>query len=246
MERKNIKMVVTDLDNTILSADKQINEKTTEEFKNIKSKGILLVVATARSIKMAGKYTDKLQPDFILSSDGAIIGEKDRIIASKLLSVEQTNRIMQMLNGDSIKRISVVTRNDEYNNFGGKMYPNYFNEGAAKIICEVTTEKKAEELLLNSRDCAVSRYTGELWIRFANKRVSKKNALRILADFNHISMENIMCFGDDWNDREMIEECGIGVAVSNAIDSVKEIADVVVENSNNDGVANYLKKYFGE
>lgn len=241
---QKIKMIVTDLDHTILNDEKKIDKKTIKEFERMKEKGILTAVATARSSEMAGKYISIIKPDFVLSCDGAIVEDKERTINSKLLSKEQTNRIMQLIRDGNIRKISVVTKNNEYNNFGGNSIPNYFKEGAAKIICEVMTEEKFRDLLWKLKDCAVARYRDELWVRFANKNVSKKNALEFLAEYNHISLDNIMCFGDDMNDCEMIKECGIGVAVSNAVWDVKKIADVIVDNSNNDGVANYIKKYF--
>jgi hydroxymethylpyrimidine pyrophosphatase-like HAD family hydrolase len=50
-------------------------------------------------------------------------------------------------------------------------------------------------------------------------------------------------FGDDKNDLEMIKRCGIGVAVENALDEVKNVAKYVCKSNNDDGVARWLEEY---
>ncbi len=56
-------------------------------------------------------------------------------------------------------------------------------------------------------------------------------------------MENVLAFGDNYNDIEMLQSVGAGVAVSNAIDDVLTIADFVSSANVEDGVANYLESF---
>ena len=55
--------------------------------------------------------------------------------------------------------------------------------------------------------------------------------------------EEIIAFGDDQVDIEMLKLCGIGVAMGNSIEEVKQIADVVIGNNDEDGIAEYLERY---
>ena len=57
-------------------------------------------------------------------------------------------------------------------------------------------------------------------------------------------MEQCIAFGDNYNDSTLLEQVGIGVAVANAKPKVLKIADVVTEKNTEDGVANYLEKYW--
>lgn len=57
-----------------------------------------------------------------------------------------------------------------------------------------------------------------------------------------IPLADIVSFGDDLNDREMLQICGTGVAVSNAIQEVKEVADEVTLSNDEDGVAAWIER----
>ena len=64
----------------------------------------------------------------------------------------------------------------------------------------------------------------------------------MLAEKLGISLQDIVSFGDDLNDREMLQISGMGVAVSNAVKEVKEIADDVTLSNDEDGVADWIEK----
>jgi len=57
-------------------------------------------------------------------------------------------------------------------------------------------------------------------------------------------MENVVAFGDNYNDTEMLKAVGLGVAVGNANYEVLKVADVVTDTNKNDGVAKAIKEYF--
>ena len=85
---------------------------------------------------------------------------------------------------------------------------------------------------------------GKRSIEINNRGVSKGNAVKALAEKYGIKREEIICIGDNENDLSMIEYAGLGVAMGNAIDSVKEIADYVTSSNDDNGVAKALKKFF--
>ena len=58
-----------------------------------------------------------------------------------------------------------------------------------------------------------------------------------------MSFSNIAAFGDDYNDVEMLRECGIGVAVANAIDEAKAAADYICGDCDDDGTARWLEEH---
>ena len=72
---------------------------------------------------------------------------------------------------------------------------------------------------------------------------SKGQALKFLADKLGISLENVLAFGDGTNDISMIKAAGIGVAMGNAADELKEAADYITTDCNNNGVAEGIKKF---
>ena len=57
-----------------------------------------------------------------------------------------------------------------------------------------------------------------------------------------IALSSVVAFGDDTNDVEMLRECGLGVAMANAVDEVKAVADFITLNNDDDGVGIVLEK----
>ena len=76
------------------------------------------------------------------------------------------------------------------------------------------------------------------------KDVSKGNALKWICNNKGISPDNIIAFGDNFNDIEMIEYAGIGVAMSNAEENVKQKADYIALSNEEDGIGKFLNSIF--
>lgn len=76
------------------------------------------------------------------------------------------------------------------------------------------------------------------------KDVDKWNAIEYLANKMNISKDEIIAIGDNINDKEMIENAKVGIAMGQSTPVITEIADFVTSNNNEDGVAKALEKYF--
>jgi hydroxymethylpyrimidine pyrophosphatase-like HAD family hydrolase len=76
-----------------------------------------------------------------------------------------------------------------------------------------------------------------------NKKASKGNALHALATDLGFSAENVMAIGDQGNDLTMIKYAGLGVAMENGIDDVKEAASFITKSNAENGVAYAIKKW---
>ena len=75
------------------------------------------------------------------------------------------------------------------------------------------------------------------------KGLSKGASLLEIAKYYGIDQENIIAFGDELNDETMIEVAGTGVAMGNAVEKIKEIADYITLSNDEDGIADYLEKF---
>lgn len=83
------------------------------------------------------------------------------------------------------------------------------------------------------------------WIDILPKGCNKYSAIQKLAENLKISNEEILAFGDGLNDIEMIQKCGKGIAMKNALEEVKKVSNAVTEISNDEnGVVCYLQKHF--
>jgi len=80
-------------------------------------------------------------------------------------------------------------------------------------------------------------------VEIFSKGVSKYNAIKVLMKLENIDNMDVIAFGDGLNDVDMVNMCGIGVAMENALDSVKDISNYVTISHNDDGVIYFLRGY---
>lgn len=119
--------------------------------------------------------------------------------------------------------------------------------GAHKIMCMGPEEKiheleqRLNEKLSNELHIYRSKST---YLEIAPKAISKASALKLLLKkkFN-LSMSEAIAFGDNYNDIELLSAVGLGIAVGNARDEVKAVANEITSNSKEDGVAEAIEKY---
>ena len=81
------------------------------------------------------------------------------------------------------------------------------------------------------------------YTEITNQNVNKWTALEYIMDQENIKKEEVIAIGDNVNDKEMIEEAGLGVAMGNSTQAIKEIADIETTNNNEEGVYKVLEKY---
>ena len=81
------------------------------------------------------------------------------------------------------------------------------------------------------------------YIEFVKKGIKKSEAIKFIMEKYQIKQEEVMTMGDGENDIEMLKFAGLGVAMENAREDVKKVANVVSTSNNEDGVANAIEKY---
>ena len=90
--------------------------------------------------------------------------------------------------------------------------------------------------------CGYLRYRGENWYAFLPKDSGKIAAIKTLSEKCGISLADFAAFGDDLNDIGMLQICGTGVAVSNAVKEAADAADFITSSNDEDGVALWLEE----
>ena len=255
----SIKMIAVDLDETLLRSDKTISNFTAEILRICQQHGILIVFATARSESDCKQYIDVINPDAIISNRGAIVRVGNNIIHRVAIDVETTNKILRScLKQPNVRYIYAYTDTGYFFNvpeaehdpvnWGEYNHDRYtdFSQGlkcdAYKITVEICDGMTADAIASSFPTVDVIRFSGEPFYSFGNKSISKWEGIKILAAHLSINTKDILAFGDDYSDIDMLRECGIGVAVANAISEVKAVADYVCCENNRDGVAKWIKE----
>lgn len=248
-----MKLIITDLDNTLLRSDKSISEYTVKVFEKCRTQGYLIAFATARAENAMARFVEEIKPHIIVSNGGATINVEGKIIYRNLMKQDDVATIVKMCrqftNDTGLITVEcdegyfcnfVPSDPDRYAAFTYSDFKN-FRAPAYKITSELENDEWVEEISRTCPNCTVINFTGEKWRRFAAKNSEKETALRILADYIGIDMIDIIAFGDDTNDLGMLRLSGTAVAVSNAIDEVKVISDYIADSNDRDGVAKFLE-----
>ena len=261
------KMVASDYDDTRLPRSHVIDEYTLDTINRYVKNGGKFVISTGRMFKSISKIAKEmgLHGD-IISYQGALIKNLDseETLFSQGIDTESAVEYI-----DFMKRYPLVVQvyaDDElyveeenpysvgYAKFcgvdlhvigdfkrffagGGTINKIYcsMDSGIAQTVREAAAEKFCKTLLVSS---------GKPYnVEAVSSKASKGRAIEILAKRYGIGLDEVMAFGDNLNDMEMIETAGFGVAVGNAVDALKERADYVAESCDADGVARTIEKF---
>lgn len=246
------KLIVTDLDGTVLKNDKTLSSETIHAFTACHNAGIPIAIATARYIKGAQPFAKALHADYQLLTDGTLVYEGTKLIYSDAMELSTTNAILQeLIRYDCLSHIAIPTTKglfrypevpigDNYSFFFPINEP--FPYEANKMVVELPKPQIAEAIAQTCH-CAQFRYHNENRYTFYSKTAGKLGAIRFLADKLSISLDDVLVFGDDINDIDMIAHCGHGVAMGNALERVKNAADEITDSNEQNGVAKVLTRY---
>lgn len=251
----NCRLLLFDLDGTLLRSDKTISKATLKALNRCRNKGILIGVSTSRGEQNALSFIEELQPDVLIASGGAVVKYKGEYIYKAEFSKEETRRIIESARevcGEDCE-ITVDTQDSHYWNYkidpkkqdqswGDSIYTDFkdFEETSLKICVEIFDDSKAARLreILDWCDCI--RFSDGYWYKFTVKTATKEQAIKELCCVCGISTCEITAFGDDYADIGMLKLCGMGIAMGSAIDEVKDRADLVIGSNDKDGIAEYL------
>lgn len=273
------KMVVLDIDGTILNDEKQISEYTLKVLKNIHNKGVEIVIATGRNYYEAKKLTDKIIKNInlvIMANNGCIVRNSlsNKIINEKYLEYDIFKSIYDEgtktnlypiihVNEESNEYEIVIEHNKENEIYHGYMKSttrrykkvNLQTEKVSNIlsVCYVGDYEVLKEfqqnILNNHRGNFSTTCSRNLRVRalleFMNVNGGKWNSILQYAQNIKILPNEIITIGDDNNDIEMIRNAGLGIAMKNGTEEIKNIADFVSKNDcNNSGAAYEIEKIF--
>tara|TARA_R110000868_G_scaffold102642_4_gene282716 strand:- start:1133 stop:1969 length:837 start_codon:yes stop_codon:yes gene_type:complete len=260
---KNIKVIISDLDGTLLNQHHTIAEFTKIVLREMHEQGYLIIIATGRHHLDAIPIVDTLGfPTYLVTSNGARIHDpnRDLIFATNMeseavkavLSIERDPEITTVLFKETVWQTS--KNNPKVNSFQTKM--NYIPEVVNFDIIEDFTAIKVffthekHSTLVALRDRIVASHSHLFnhafslphCLEFMDKSVDKSVAIRKILDLENLSFDQAISFGDGYNDEEMLRATGKGLLMSNAPESLKSTLSHLetIEPNSEYGVAKYL------
>jgi 5-amino-6-(5-phospho-D-ribitylamino)uracil phosphatase len=253
--KKDIRMIVTDLDRTLLRVDKTISSHTATALRNCQKRGIKVVFATARPKRTITHFFENIPADAVILHNGAVIYSGAVQLWHCGISSELTSEILGFIVRDCPKAtLSVEIDDILYANFDVSTIWDYTK--ATLTDFSDLPDKPAEKIIVcisSAEDIKsfLKYLPPELYIEIndvklgliMNRGATKQAAVKLLADSFGIGLHETVAFGDDYNDLNMLKECGIGVAMENALPEVKAAADYICGTNDEDGVAKWIEEY---
>jgi Cof subfamily protein (haloacid dehalogenase superfamily) len=274
LQMAKYKMIVTDMDYTLLNKEKTISERNKNALKAAMDKGIHVVVATGRIYTSALYYAKLLGISTpIIASNGAIIRDEDtdntlyqcllpdKAIDEMIRLTRETGLYCHFFSKDTIfteRLINVSTRYTEWNKYMAEKdqvkiklldrFEDMTEFEKSEIFKAVVVDEDESKLqyireeVLKTGIVTVSKSLPDN-IEVMNKDVSKGNAVATLAEMYCVDQSEIITIGDNENDISMIEYAGLGVAMGNAEQCLKDKADYVTADYLDDGVGLVVEKF---
>lgn len=255
----DIKLIVTDLDNTLLKNDKTISDYSAEIFRRCRDYGIMTSVATARYITGIQPFINKIHPDYQITNDGTMTFQNGKLLFGYYIDLNIANKILNIIKEENPNGyISVVTEDGIFRKYGTKTpkpansdeSPSFISDFKKplakppfKIVAECLNPYIASDIA-SDLQCRIITYRNENRFAFISGNAGKVNAIKELTSRLNIPLDKVAAFGDDKNDFDMMSECGHSIAVANAIDEIKNIADYITDTNENDGVAKFIEHNF--
>lgn len=252
----NIRMLIFDLDGTILNSDNLVSPITASILNTCKLKGYYIGFITARSRSKKNVYLlSKLPCDFIAFYNGAMIYARNFLIESNTLHRRQANKILKKISKE-FPKIKIDIHQEPW-----------FFSNSCNCICNMETGEQTFCTLAQLPNLEVQRIRLKSeFLRFVplkiymvpesifyytisgdaiivHKSANKGDAVRKASRFFNIPLSQIAAFGDDINDIEMIKNVGTGIAMGNAVSELKNIADYITETNDNTGIATWINEY---
>lgn len=264
-KKEGIKVIISDLDGTLLNAEHQISEYTKTVFQQLHSQNYLIIVATGRHHLDASPIVETLGcPVYLITSNGARIHSPAKEL---LFSFDiKSEAIRSILDLDIDPEFTTVLfkekvwqtnkENKKLNSFQTVMnYPpeivdfNVMEDlSALKLFFTHNSHQKLVEL----KDEILEKHSNQFHhafslpfcLEFMDKSVDKSIAISKILEMENHTFEESISFGDGFNDEKMLLATGKGLIMSNAVESLKiKLPHLEVISSNdNDGVAKYLSK----
>lgn len=261
MDLSHIKMVVTDMDGTLLNSNHEVSEHFFELFEKLSAKGIHFVAASGRQYHSMLSKLENIKDDIIfIAENGALVKHKDDELSTtpldQNLKAEILNSLQKIENVDAMlcgKYVSYFDRSSEQLlNLVKEYYSNYevvdnFLDVKDEIVKVAAFHPTSAEEFIHPRLAHLEnrlkvKVSGQYWVDLNHIDAHKGNALKMVLNKFGLSANEVVAFGDYNNDLEMLELADYSFAMANAHPNVKKVAKYETSSHNDFGVERILEK----
>jgi Cof subfamily protein (haloacid dehalogenase superfamily) len=263
------KLVALDIDGTLLNSQKQLTSRVCAAIESAKQQGIKIVLASGRPLEGMLSTAKSLGldgiDDFILPFNGSLIMKpfNKEILHSAILKGKDAIELKQIADNLGVNILAfsptrglITPKQNTYTDYEAKL--NNIEYSIFDFALLEQDEPILKVMMIDAPDL-LTQAIGQLpntlkakysmarslpfFYEFTNHDSNKGMGMKVLAKHLNLTAEEIICVGDAENDLQMIQFAGLGVAMENASEQIKESANYICASNDQDGVAEVFEKY---
>lgn len=268
-QKKTYKLLVLDLDGTLTNSKKEISQNTKKAIRQAQKRGVTVVLASGRPtygiIPLAEEISLAAYNGYILSFNGGTIidGKTGEVIAEQKLKLERVPALYEIACAHGVEILSyvgqdIVSENivDQYVQYEAALnrmplrqvtsFTETVDHAVPKCLIVGDAERliPLEKMMQERFGHEMSIYRSEpFFLELMPLHIDKAQSLAKLLAHLGMDKEDMIACGDGFNDLSMIKYAGLGVAMANAQQAVKEAADFITYSNEEDGVAHVIEQF---
>lgn len=253
-----IKAAFFDIDGTLIPhGEEKFPDSTLKALQLLKEKGIKVFIATGRPVTTITNALSQFDFDGYMALNGQYCYVDGRVVRDCYISQEDIEKALPYLTDHQISCI-FAEKDYVYVNLMNQQYIKFHQDKKA-LMNEIDDVKRVQnhktyqlmifineadedELFKHLNNCKSARWH-PMFADIIPVDGGKNTGIDAIIDYLNISLNNVIAFGDGGNDIDMLKHAGIGVAMGNASEKVKNAADYVTTKDSEDGIYNALKHF---
>jgi len=259
------KLIAIDIDDTLINDDKEVTPATQQALEQAVAKDVVVTLATGRAYASAQKIARQTGLNVpIITYQGALIKNlmDEKVLYERYVPKDAAHKLFEYCIEHNLHlqvyiddKLYAREENQKLKDYSELNRTPYFIEPNFKKLIAQKTPKMLiiddpaylDEIAPVLRELLGSEVhitkSKPHFLEIMHFEGTKGHALTFLANHFDVDMAQTMAIGDSWNDHEMLEAAGLGVAMGNAIQALKDIADDVTLSNNEDGVKAAIEKF---
>lgn len=265
------RLISLDMDNTTLNNEHKISERTKMTLEKAHNRGVKIIINTGRTYNEAKKFIDELDfVDYAVVSNGSVMFEKNmgkihQVNGLDHKYIEVSHEICKKFKDDVMLLVGDETScycDNEYKASNGgilfhkiigmelpfveNIVEHFAGEFVGKIVVignHEILEKVKQEFEMFFGDQVQLKYSLSSALEILTPQMDKSEGVKLIMEILDIKKEEVMAIGDGENDIGMLKQAALGIAVANACEPLKKIADYITLSNAEDGVAHAVEKF---
>ncbi|MFT6065961.1 MAG: Cof subfamily protein (haloacid dehalogenase superfamily) [Polaribacter sp.] len=258
-----VKLVVSDMDGTLLNSKGEVSNRFFELFKELQKRNITFCAASGRQHNSIVSKLDAIKDEiYVIAENGGIAKKGDNILLSNFLKPEKVLNLIPVLR--ELKGTNIVlccndaafieSKDARFIELFQEYYHSYQVVDDLMEMAKTTpvfkiavyhfesSENFIYPFVKHLNEQVLLKVSGINWLDISDDKANKGDALRQVQQLLNVSKAETMVFGDYHNDIEMIQEADFSFAMKNAHKDITALANYATESNDNFGVETILEK----